>query len=434
MIKLKHKTDPIVALTDLKEAQIQEIKEKNPLVYSKFLNVQDSNFYSARADPVEFLLKKYRKNKISILLKDVNKTLENAKYERYENTDYFLIPNVAWSTLFFKRFNTYVSRKKRGKECEKIIDSYYNGIEITEKRERETKTELVSKEWIYPYEAPGDFLYDTKYCALAKVLEELYVERVLSPLNMEIKRMEFGSLIPKKDYLMYDYFEPHMHLLFCCNKPKDELVDLRIKSYLEKDITGYEKRLKEVNYFHNYNSCSGLWPGIKNKNFSNAIGFFDSRVKSYRNEQGKVSSLERLEPFNRFELTYICKPEVQKTIHAEIYQNLCDYLKTLEISYKSIKSGAWFDESLDLDTCFSIDFESPLSKRTLEVCNLSINHDHYTSCYGVKIDGKLAVNGCSGMGIQRLVYLFLLNHTVDLEKWPTLIKKRYTELLDRKAF
>lgn len=430
---------PIILICNLDKKEVDEFKTNKPTVYNKFIEVKETSlgyqFYCKRADPTEYIIKNYRKHSIKILLRDQTETLKQANYEQQGDTQYYYIPLKHWSATYYARFLTYTSRKKRKKDQDHVLDQYDSGIRITSEKQNTLKKALLDQKWIYNSNTPGDYLYDTKYCALAAVLEALYLKYVLEPLDVKCKRMEFGSLIPKTEYLKYDYFEPHMHLLFCCNKPKEQLKDLRIRSFLEKDIAQYDQRLKPTYYFHNYNSCSGLWAGIENSNYDSDICFFDSRVKSYRNEQGKITSLERLEAFNRFEVTYIAESETQKALHETLYKNIKAFLKALNISYKAIKAGAWFDQTLDVDKCYTIDFETPLSQdRWLEIGNLSLNDTHYTSCYNVKIKNKLAVNGCSGMGIQRLVYIYLLNHSLNPQVWSNEVKLMFETLIKKKIF
>lgn len=429
-------TSPIVAAVDFNPEELKEFRDLKPAIYSKFTSVtteQDQTYFqSVRADPLEYLLKRYRKKKWTVLLKDRNNVLKSANY-RHHTADYYDIPLSAWSTNYYKRFVKYSGLVKRGHLEDRVLNSYRPKT-VSRQDQDQLKSILERETWIHKMAISGELLYDTKYCALARVLETMYLTKVVRNVPFRFKRMEFSSVISKDDYLLYDYFEPHMHLFYCCNRWKDDQASLRVRSYLEKSITGYDSHLKTVNLFLNYNSCSGLWPGLRGSNFDQNIGFFDSRVKTYRNQQGRVTSLERLEAFNRFELVYVSSPADADKIHDQLLNNIQEYLIYLRIGFDTLKTGAWFDQSRQVDECYTVDFECPVGDKLIEVGNLSRNADHYTSCYDITVKNQPAVNGCSGMGIQRLVYLFLLYNSVEPEKWPAEIADSYRKLLSEEVF
>ena len=80
--------------------------------------------------------------------------------------------------------------------------------------------------------------------------------------------------------------------------------------------------------------------------------------------------------------------------------------------------------NLDEIPLYDFEFYIPKEKKWLEVCGTCIEEDENTNAYGIQtITGKKVWSGCSGVGLNRLVYSFLSQFGFQEENYPALISK-----------
>jgi seryl-tRNA synthetase len=71
---------------------------------------------------------------------------------------------------------------------------------------------------------------------------------------------------------------------------------------------------------------------------------------------------------------------------------------------------------------FDFEFYIPKEKKWLEVCGTCIEEDENTRAYGIKTESEKEVwSGCSGVGLNRLVYSFLSQFGFEKENYPKII-------------
>lgn len=168
-----------------------------------------------------------------------------------------------------------------------------------------------------------------------------------------------------------------------------------------------------------YSQCCGFWNYLKNKNINMKklpFLFFDYSGPSYRYEGKAIHNLERLDEFHRMELIFLGTEDmVVKEIRniEKIYTELLNYL---ELSYKVYKVPSWYDSNNNKISTLDFEIYLPYKDKWLESLNVSNNHSNYPTYFNIK--PRNLFSGCSGIGIDRLVYSFLCQKGFNLENWP----------------
>jgi len=160
-----------------------------------------------------------------------------------------------------------------------------------------------------------------------------------------------------------------------------------------------------------YSQCENFWALLRGNEKKllekDKISlFFDRSGPSYRQERKNLSGIKRLSEFRRIELIFVgSEVEVKKTIEVltERYEKI--YSKLL-FSPRLSQVASWSD----LKEGYTIDFEISFEKELLEVNNLSFNGNYYPIKF---INNKILYSGCSGIGIDRLVYSLVTKHGIE---------------------
>ena len=166
--------------------------------------------------------------------------------------------------------------------------------------------------------------------------------------------------------------------------------------------------------------CESFWNFLKRKVINKEalpLKFFDVSGNSYRNEGGAVHSLTRLNEFKRLELIFVGRADELQVLHNSLHERWRKLLNILGFSYEIREVESWlglFDENINT-TDFEIIFND---SKSLEVGNLSLNSTKFISKWEVKSNGGKLYSGCSGFGLDRLVWSLFKIYGLNLEKWP----------------
>jgi len=372
---------------------------------------------TTRSDVIDYF--KCHSKEGLVIVKDENNVLKSADYEVWSSTvfplqNYFKIPSNIWSSKWYSRFIRY--SKRATIKSKQLIQSWCNRAPVLNSKDLEKR--ILTEEWVYPNSVPGCYVYRKKYMDLIKRFKILYRKLVA---DSDVMECMFAPLIPIQELLHPSYLHTVMENLFYTITVKD-CKALQIKSFLEQNIDRQELLSKStgVHYVQNYCSCQGLYGSLKNKSFEAPCTFIDDTVTTYRNEHGKCTSLQRLESFNRIELVKIL-PKGDPTEEVSVYKKrIIQFLKVLGLNCQIEKTGSWIleDENGDQDH-YTLDFNAYYEGKRLQICNLSYNGDFWTHPNNIKIKNKGAISLCSGLGLQRLVWLFLMFNGTDESKWSS---------------
>lgn len=396
---------------------LTEIQQSKFSTNSLILKNQETQVYTNRSDVLDYYKKRLKSKKINfkVFIKDSSNILDGI-YKK--EGSYYEIPINKWSSEFYSRYVTFLNQKKS--EEVKTIETYH--IETKKLKESEVMKRLLDQKWIYPVNIPGSFLYSGKYIQLANKLAKLYQD--VMGLDCYTEECKFSHLIPISELIKTNYYYSscanfHYHLK--CTSSVEDLKKLGLKVQLEQHLDPKEIFLHSPgpNYIMNYCSCQGWWLAHKNHVFesSSILRFYDKSVPTYRDEKGKVKSLDRLEIFERFEQIFLGDKQKVLDYSLELKKKLIEFFQLCKIPFSIIYGANWFCEDVE-GNGFTYDFEYPGQTKSLEIGNLSYNATLWTKPYNIKFNNKEAYSGCSGIGIQRLVYLFLINNGFEPQNWP----------------
>ena len=395
--------------------KVQLKEDKNFLVQEKGDFIFLYTHYSHVVDYFKKFLKQERVD-FKIYIKDDSRFLDQV-YEA-DQYGYYRIPNSKWHSKLYSNYKKLIAESSKNQEVE-ILETTKGGVPRFS--EKELHNQLLSDGWIYENQVPGSFLYGPKYVELEKAIIKLYEDSVLKRKGVEYK---FSNLIPIQDLIRSDYLQTCGPQLYYIVKTTGDTKKLIVKSKLEEYLSPLEilEHTTGVHYAMNYCSCHGLWASFRNHNFVDpVIWFYDNSVPTYRNEKGKIRSLERLEIFNRMETVFLSSKDIEPTI-SELKENLKEFYKLCNIGISIQKKGNWIREE-GSNLGYTLDYMFYGLDHPLEVGNLSYNSTHWTKVYNITHKNKQAHSGCTGIGLQRIIYLFLLINGFDIVDWPDAIRK-----------
>ena len=381
--------------------------------------------WSNRSDVIEYFIRLLAKNNLKsrIFLLDEQSVLKGV-YPRFEfkGSVYYELPLNRWSSKLYAQFKKLLKIESHKPETEEAI--YVHDKPDLTLTPLQVNSHLIKHNYLYQADAPGCYVYGPSYVRLESLFSALYENIVL---DQKPNRFKFSPLVSINDMIKMDYFfscgdESHYHI-----KLKKPTRDLRIKSLLEGvvDPKALLEKTSGTHYMLNYCSCMGLWPSLRNHSFFNSepypIHFYDNSVATYRDQKGKITSLERLEVFNRFETVFLGDKETVLRGLDNYLVKLIKFFETCNIGFKVQKVPSWYMNDRGSDTGFTYDFITNIGK-PLEIGNLSYNSNHWTKPFNVRYNNKPAESGCTGVGLQRLIYVFLINNGFDESKWPIYIQ------------
>jgi seryl-tRNA synthetase len=449
-IEQKRKQKPnlyIIAELENKE----EIIEKDPIaqnfIKKEVLHLKEKItedqktkvLVSKRADVIDYFRSKYHKNVKSILVNDPNGFLENIGYSVQQvnlqgvpEQKFYSLPLNLNVSIFYSKYNELISYNSNSEVTSKSeVIQKINENQKLNSSAAEIQKFLEKNQWIMRTNFGSDFVYNPNYIALDDALQKIYIRDVL---KKKVEKYYFCQTVPIKDLLKLGLNRTVLqNFHYLCSPTK--VMDLKIKTFLEDYMCAkqIQSRSTGSHFALNYCACNGLWPGIRNKNFissRNLYTFYDSSVQTFRNEKGKVSSLERLQIFKRYEHVFIGTKDQIDNYICKLYNQIKTFLITLKLPCTIIKNGSWFCQDEQFKDSYTIDLEFPLTEsKTLQIGNLNYNSDHWTTAYNVRVNNKNAYSGCTGIGRQRLVFAFLVTHGTDCIYWPEEITNLYLENL-----
>jgi len=177
-----------------------------------------------------------------------------------------------------------------------------------------------------------------------------------------------------------------------------------------------------------YAQCIPLWSGLKYKTLNKRalpLKIYDHSGFSYRNESGGLHSLERLNEFRRIELFYIIKAEQMDANCKDLVNRYSSFLKKLDIPHHILQVQSWADPTNDVMMTFDIEFIQE-GQKPLELINISNNLNHYINLFQVKVNTPCQLyQGCSGIGLDRIVYVLLRRYGPNLDQWPEELKQKF---------
>lgn len=292
----------------------------------------------------------------------------------------------------------------------------------------EVDHQLIKKEWIARSDVRAEFVYFEPYLRLQEALKKLYRSEVakdysltrfaiLTTWNTLCKTSFLRTMFPE----FYFYGRVHTRTPEYCQL-------FRKRAYLRNEVVPEEaQKLMDPNKgILNYSSCNGLWAAIENKNYpEDLIRYYDNSTPSLRYEGQATRSLIRLDSFRRFQLVFIGSESKVKEEVLNIESRIDRFFSLLQISTRKVKTTPWDGNSGSKDRKrYTTDWEVPLAANlNLELGNVSFNDRVFTKPFHVKCKNEAAYSGCSGLGLQRLIYAIVCCHGFEDKNWPIALRE-----------
>ena len=343
---------------------------------------------------------------------------------------------------------------------EKIDLAYYEGKAeyyklLYESPKREIKVnidptiEMVNRNWIASASTKGKWVYWAPATALFRTMEKIVVEELLNPLGFN--EMINSNIVSGEDvWLRTGHLEGMPMEIYYVAEPItrnvkewEHFVDLlKITNEIPYDEFKKMIQFKPLKGLV-YAQCPSIYWALKGKTIAVEtfpILLFERATNSFRYESGGRHGIERVDEFHRIEVVFMGEPEELLKIRekiAEKYKHIFNEILEIEWRMASVtpfymqQAGDLFENSLEDGQLGTIDYEAWLpykgtreESEWLEFQNLSIVGEKYIKAFNIKHQkNQLIWSGCTGIGLERWVAVFLAQHGLNRKEWPKKFKE-----------
>ena len=348
---------------------------------------------------------------------------------------------------------------------EKIDHSYYEGKAeyhkvLYESLKRDIKInsdptiEMVNRNWIAPASTKGKWIYWAPATNIFNAMEKIVLEELLIPLKFN--EMKNSNIVSGEDvWLRTGHLEGMPMEIYYIAEPKtrnvkewEHFIDL-VKITQEIPYEEFNKMVQlEPLKGLVYAQCPSIYWALKGKTIAEdsfPILLFERTTNSFRYESGGRHGIERVDEFHRIEVVFIGEPkyllDLQKRF-LEKYKYIFNEILEIEWRMASVtpfymqQAGDLFKEEIDEGQLGTIDYEAWLPYRGtredsewLEFQNFSIVGEKYIKAFNLKNQkNKLLWSGCTGIGLERWVAVFLAQHGFNVDDWPEKFKKYLSKM------
>jgi len=146
----------------------------------------------------------------------------------------------------------------------------------------------------------------------------------------------------------------------------------------------------------------------------------------FRNEQKKLSSMERLISFQQREFVFLGPPDFLVEIKQFVLNELVGWLSKFRINCSCVPAtDPFFLETSDgagAKTPAVVKHEIrgtlPYAGRDISIASFDICGDFFTSAFDIGPQSERIWSGCIGLGLERMAYVFLQQYGLDEKQWP----------------
>lgn len=208
-------------------------------------------------------------------------------------------------------------------------------------------------------------------------------------------------------------------------------------SYLNKVTPfGKTKGVKEE-YILEPLQCIPFYQYLEGKEINlnkGPVKIYDASGPTYRNEDlDKLKPLVKQREFHRSEFLYLGNKKDVTNLRENIMKELMNLFDKFKMRYRIIVGNGCFEisenEKVFPETIRDIPIKDielyiPSSNSWLEIVGASILWNIQTKRFNIKSNNKEELwSGCTGFGLERLMYAFLAQKGFNSKKWPKEIKK-----------
>jgi len=307
---------------------------------------------------------------------------------------------------------------------------------------------MEDRNWIQ-HRGRGQWIFGPQASAIMRAMEQIIVDELLKPLKFD------EMIVPKA--VTWDVWQRSGHAknlypeiyYICPPETRDpefweDVIDLyKITGEVQTGLI--KEKIKDPIGGVCYAQCPPFWPYLQGKTVSDGslpVKVFDRSGTSMRYESGGIHGIERVDEFHRIELIWTGYPDEVKKIHQDIVERYKKIFNDiLEFEWRMAWVTPWFMAQEGMigtaedKAVGTIDFEAYLPYRGprkdsewLEFQNASNNGDKYPKGFSVKGQKGELRSGCTGIGLERWLAVFIAQKGIDPEKWPKEFKKRIGRL------
>ena len=344
---------------------------------------------------------------------------------------------------------------------EKVERQYYEGkkefwrlIWRSEEKEpvwrKDPTEEMIKRGWLVQGPTKGKWFFRPQATAILRAMEKIAIEEVLKPLGFQ-EVME-SHIVPFDIWLKTGHLEGMPGEIYYVCEPRsrdikewERFIDL-VKITREVPKEELRKNISPPSAGICYAQCPIIYWSLKGKTLADdslPLLLYDRTAISGRYESGGRHGIERVDEFHRIEPVYIGKPEQLIELREKLIERYKHvFNEILDLEWRMAWVTPWYLQQAgkigkEEGITGTIDFEAWLPYRGnreksewLEFQNLSILGDKYVKAFNIKAQKGELWSGCSGIGLERWMVVFLAQKGLDPENWPKGFR-RYLDKLPR---
>ncbi|MEM7821241.1 MAG: aminoacyl--tRNA ligase-related protein [Candidatus Aenigmatarchaeota archaeon] len=309
--------------------------------------------------------------------------------------------------------------------------------------DKDPSEEMERLGWIKRF-STGVWLHTPITTKIMRVMEQIVKREVIKPLGFE--EVILPKTTPLEVWLRTGHIPGSSNSMFYVSRPE------KMDPQYWEDFSDYVKVTNKIPYemlrekitFPTLGICFSQCPpfywyfekkAIPEKGLP--IKVWDNSGVSYRWEGGGLHGIERDCEFHRIEIIWMGKKEQAIEIKEQIIEKFKQiFNKILEIEWRMVWITPWYmvqaGEVGEIEKeKGTIDFEGWLPWRGtreksewLEFQNVTVAGTKFSDAWNFKTDkGNEVWTGCSGVGLERWMAVFLAQKGLEFEKWPKEFKK-----------
>ena len=294
------------------------------------------------------------------------------------------------------------------------------------KRDFMTEKELLTSGEIFSF-GDGLYSYSSKIEKLYHVFNSLFL-RVLNDFKYE--KRKYPVLLPLDTYQKTNYLKTSpQYAMFCSSIEQKNLASETIPKAIEKnDILSI---CSQPNLALSPSACFHLYEELKKKKLEeNKIFTFNQRV--FREEGGENYSIYRLRDYAVREIVMIGDEEFVSNSREQLLCEILKLLDLLKLDYKiEIACDPFIVPEMNLykkvQIANKVKYEVRIStsdSTEIACTSLNVHGNLFSRAFDFQVlENKKTVSGCVGFGFERWIIAFLLQHGLNEDEWPLIVKK-----------
>lgn len=309
--------------------------------------------------------------------------------------------------------------------------------------------DMIKRGWVTRY-LPGIWYHSFTSTKIMRTIEEICQKELLEPLQFQ--EIMLPKVTPFNIWLKTGHMPGSAPSIFYMSQPKtwdpDQWEDFSdyIKITGEIPVELLKEKLKDPFGGACYAQCPPLYSLFDRQLLSEEdmpLKFFDRSGTSYRYEAGGLHGIERDTEFHRIEIVWFGTKDHALQVKEQIlerYRHI--FNEILELEWRMAWVTPWYmaqTGETGVETVKekgTIDFEGWLPWRGsrsesewLEFQNLTVAGTKFSDAFKFRIrPDKEVWTGCSGIGLERWMSVFLSQKGLDPQHWPKAFKERLGEL------